>query len=117
MSFKQTHTLQSRQQEAYRIFAKFPGRIPIIVDRAEQSKTTMPSLDKHKFLVPGDLTLGQFAFVIRKRMELPSDRALFIFVNNSLPTTGSLIKELYSHHYDKEDGFLYVTYCGESTFG
>jgi len=117
MNFKQIHTVQTRKEEAQRIFAKFPGRIPIIVERAPSAVKTMPLIDKQKFLVPADLTLGQFTFVIRKRMELPSERALFLFVNNTLPTTGSLIREIYGHHYDQEDGFLYVTYCGENTFG
>jgi GABA(A) receptor-associated protein len=76
----------------------------------------MPAIDKNKFLVPGDLTLGQFVFVIRKRMELPSDKALFVFVGNSLPTTGTLVREIYRTHCD-DDGFLYMEYCGESTFG
>jgi GABA(A) receptor-associated protein len=117
MSFKQIHTAQTRKEEAQRIFTKFPGRIPIIVERAASATKTMPLIDKQKFLVPADLTLGQFTFVIRKRIELSSDKALFLFINNTLPTTGSLIREIYAHHYDQEDGFLYVTYCGENTFG
>jgi GABA(A) receptor-associated protein len=117
MSFKTSHSLATRQQESSRIFAKFPGRIPIIVERGVSSQKTMPLLDKQKYLVPSDLTLGQFTFVIRKRMELPSERALFLFVDNTLPTTGSLMREVYAQHYDKEDGFLYVVYCGENTFG
>ena len=117
MSFKTSHSLATRQQESSRIFAKFPGRIPIIVERGVSSQKTMPLLDKQKYLVPADLTLGQFTFVIRKRMELPSERALFLFVDNTLPTTGSLMREVYAQHYDKEDGFLYILYCGENTFG
>ena len=117
MSFKQIHTAQTRKQEAQRIFIKFPGRIPIIVERAISAAKTMPLIDKQKFLVPADLTLGQFTFVIRKRMELSSEKALFLFVNNTLPTTGSLMREVYAKNYDQEDGFLYVTYCGENTFG
>ena len=109
--------METRRQEASRIFAKFPGRIPIIVERAISAAKTMPLIDKQKFLVPADLTLGQFTFVIRKRMELSSEKALFLFVNNTLPTTGSLIREVYAKNYDQEDGFLYVSYCGENSFG
>jgi GABA(A) receptor-associated protein len=117
MSFKQIHSLETRKQEARRIFDKFPGRIPIIVERGLSSQKTMPLIDKQKFLVPADLTLGQFTFVIRKRMELSSEKALFLFVNNTLPTTGSLMREVYAQQYDQEDGFLYITYCGENSFG
>ena len=49
-------------------------------------------------------------------MKLSSDSALFCFIGNTLPTTGTLIKELYGRHRD-DDGFLYLSYCGENTFG
>ena len=115
MDFKQSHSLAERRRESNRIFEKFPGRIPIIVERASKT-TSVPLLDKNKFLVPGDLTLGQFSFVIRKRMTLSPDQSLFLFVANILPTTGDLMRELYGR-YREEDGFLYIKYCGESTFG
>ena len=63
-----------------------------------------------------DLTVGQFVYVIRKRINLPSDKALFIFVNNSLPPTAALLSAVYEQHRD-EDGFLYMMYSGENTFG
>ena len=116
MPFRETHSFETRSTEARRIREKFPGRIPIIVERSPRADKTMPAIDKNKFLVPADLTLGQFVFVIRKRMELPSDKALFVFIGNSLPTTGSLMRELF-HTHGNEDGFLYMDYCGESTFG
>lgn len=76
----------------------------------------VPDIDKAKFLVPSDLTVGQFVYVIRKRLSLPSDRALFLFLGNVLPPTSQLMSEAYAQHAD-EDGFLYVRYSGESTFG
>lgn len=42
--------------------------------------------------------------------------AIFVFVNNTLPPASSLMSQIYNDHKD-EDGFLYVTYSGESTFG
>jgi len=67
-------------------------------------------------LVPVDLTVGQFVYVIRKRIKLPSEKAIFIFVNDILPPTAALISTIYEEHKD-EDGFLYVLYSGENTFG
>jgi GABA(A) receptor-associated protein len=116
MTFRTVHSFETRAAESGRIRDKFPGRIPIIVERSTRADKTMPAIDKNKFLVPGDLTLGQFIYVIRKRMELSSDKALFVFVGNGLPTTGTLIRELFRTHRD-DDGFLYMEYCGESTFG
>jgi GABA(A) receptor-associated protein len=36
--------------------------------------------------------------------------------NKTLPPTAALMSQVYKEHKD-EDGFLYVTYSGESTFG
>ena len=115
MDFKSIHSFETRFQEASRIRQKFPGRIPVIVERLEKSKT-IPLIDKQKFLVPPDLTLGQFVFVIRTRIKLSPEQALFVFVNNSLPTTGTIMRELYKSH-QSDDGFLYLKYCGENVFG
>ena len=69
-----------------------------------------------RYLVPSDLTVGQFVYVIRKRIKLEPEKAIFIFVNNTLPSTAALMSQIYKDHKD-EDGFLYVTYSGENTFG
>ena len=41
-----------------------------------------------RYLVPADLTVGQFVYVIRKRIKLSSEKAIFIFIKNTLPPTG-----------------------------
>ena len=70
-----------------------------------------------EFLVPADLTVGQFVYVIRKRIRLSPERALFVFVSgNSLPPTSALMSTVFEEHKDP-DGFLYITYSGENSFG
>jgi GABA(A) receptor-associated protein len=86
----------------------------VIVEKAERSD--VPSIDKKKYLVPTDLTVGQFTFVIRRRIQVPAEKALFIFCKNSLPPNAALMSDVYSEHKDP-DGFLYMTYSGENTFG
>lgn len=113
--FKDRYTFQERTAESRKILEKFPGRVPIIVERALKDKST-PLIDKNKFLCPGDLTIGQFLFIIRNRMKLASEKALFVFINDSLPPTNTLIKQVY-HQFRQEDGFLYMSYCGENVFG
>lgn len=113
-SFKEEHPLEKRQAEALRIREKYPDRIPVIVEKAEHSD--IPDIDKKKYLVPADLTVGQFVYVIRKRIKLSPEKAIFIFVKNVLPPTAALMMTVYGDHKD-EDGFLYITYSGESTFG
>lgn len=112
--FKKNHPFDQRKSEATRIRLKYDDRIPVIVERAP--KTDIIDLDKHKFLVPKDLTVGQFVHVIRKRIELKPEKAIFVFINNSLPPISELMSVVYSQHKD-EDGFLYMLYSGENCFG
>ncbi|GMH00608.1 hypothetical protein Nepgr_002447 [Nepenthes gracilis] len=113
-SFKQEHEFEKRRAESARIREKYPDRIPVIVEKAE--KSDIPNIDKKKYLVPADLTVGQFVYVIRKRIKLSAEKAIFIFVDNVLPPTGAIMSSIYEEKKD-EDGFLYVTYSGENTFG
>ncbi|KAF3633923.1 Autophagy-related protein 8C [Capsicum annuum] len=105
---------KKRRAEASRIREKYPDRIPVIVEKSERSD--IPNIDKKKYLVPADLTVGQFVYVIRKRIKLSAEKAIFIFVDNVLPPTGAIMSSIYDEKKD-EDGFLYVTYSGENTFG
>uniref|UniRef100_A0A0A9B1N1 Autophagy-related protein n=1 Tax=Arundo donax TaxID=35708 RepID=A0A0A9B1N1_ARUDO len=114
ISFKQEHELERRQNESARIREKYPDRIPVIVEKA--GKSDVPEIDKKKYLVPADLTVGQFVYVVRKRIKLSPEKAIFVFVKQTLPPTGSLMSAIYEENKD-EDGFLYMTYSGENTFG
>ncbi len=58
-------------------------------------KSRISDLDKKKYLVPNDLTVGQFYFLIRKRIQLRAEDALFFFVNNQIPPTSATIGALY----------------------
>jgi GABA(A) receptor-associated protein len=114
-SFKRDHSFNLRRSESSRILEKYPDRIPVICEKSDV-QSTLPDIDKKKYLVPRDLTMGQFIYVIRKRIKLSSEKSLFVFVNNQLVPTAALIAQVYERYVD-DDGFLYVTYTGESTFG
>ncbi|CAF1839007.1 unnamed protein product [Brassica oleracea var. botrytis] len=114
ISFKSEHPLERRQIEASRIRDKYPDRVPVIVEKAERSD--VPNIDKKKFLVPADLTVGQFVYVVRKRIKLSAEKAIFVFVKNTLPQTAAMMSAVSDENKD-EDGFLYMTYSGENTFG
>jgi GABA(A) receptor-associated protein len=101
--------------EADKLRAKYPGKIPIFVTRASSARD-IPDLPKHKFLTPSHLSIGQFIWVIRKQMTLPPEKALFIFIDNTLPTSSTLLSELYANH-KSQDGALRMTYTSENTFG
>ena len=112
--YKQEKEFYQRINETIQIRAKHPDRIPIIVEPTTDN--ILPLLDKHKYLVSNEMTLGQFAYTIRKRIRLSQDQAMFLFVNNVLPPTSSTIGGVYHEHKDA-DGFLYLSYAGENTFG
>lgn len=71
---------------------------------------------RFKLRVCVDITVGKFVYEIRKHMKLNPEQAIFLFVNDTLPPTAALMSQIYEKNKD-EDGFLYVTYSGENTFG
>lgn len=110
MLLKNQYSFEYRFSESHRLLVKYPYRVPIICE----SKNNI--LDKNKYLVPLDLTLGQFQYVIRRRMRLPQEKALFLFINGNIFNSSQLISSLYDQEKD-EDGFLYINYSFENTFG
>ncbi|XP_007535673.1 microtubule-associated proteins 1A/1B light chain 3C [Erinaceus europaeus] len=114
--FKQRKSLATRKEEVAGIQAKFPGKIPVIVERYPREKV-LPSMDKIKFLVPQELTMTQFLSVIRSRLVLGATEAFYLLVNNkSLASTSVTMAEVYRDYKD-EDGFVYMTYASQEMFG
>ena len=95
----------------------------MICEKAD--RTDIPTIDKKKYLVPSvcaiytssilysdhrvwstevdmlviqDLTVGQFVYVIRKRIKLAPEKAIFIFVDEVLPPTAALMSAIYEEH-------------------
>lgn len=114
--FKQRKTFASRRDEVAGIRAKFPSKIPVIVERYHKEKN-LPMLDKTKFLVPQELTMSQFVTIIRNRMSLAPTQSFYLIVNNkSLASMSTTLQEVYKDEKD-EDGFLYMTYASQEMFG
>jgi len=118
MSFDTSMPLEQRLNESNKIRNKYPDMIPVIAmsDPTQVKIGVLPQLEKNKFLVPKDITLGAFIFIIRKRLKLKPDAALFCFIKDSILPTGSLMSMIYDE-YKSEDNFLYLTITTESTFG
>ena len=65
--------------------------VQVIVEKA--AKSDVPDIDKKKYLVPSDITVGKFVYEIRKHMKLSPEKAIFLFVGNGvLPPTGTFRK-------------------------
>ena len=114
--FKEKFPFEKRKLEAGRIREKYHDRIPIIVEKYKDCKT-LPDIDKKKFLVPQDLTMGQFQYVVRKRLKnVSADHGLYFFINNTIFPCSEMLSSIYSKNKDKDD-FLYIVFTGENTFG
>ena len=113
-NFKKKIIFEKRLEESTRILEKYSDRVPIICERITPN---IPEIDRKKYLCPRDLSIANFMYVIRKRLNLSSEKSIYLFINNKImPTTSALLGVIYEKYKD-EDGFLYISYGGESTFG
>eukprot|EP01092_Planopodium_desertum_P013812 TRINITY_DN6789_c0_g1_i1.p1 TRINITY_DN6789_c0_g1~~TRINITY_DN6789_c0_g1_i1.p1 ORF type:complete len:128 (-),score=3.55 TRINITY_DN6789_c0_g1_i1:49-432(-) len=115
MSFKEKNSFEKRLDVSSKIRKQYADRIPVIVEKAAGSRIS--DITKQKFLAPADITVAKFITEIRKHVKLTADQNIFIFISdNVMPQPASTMGQLYAKHKD-EDGFLYVVYSGENTFG
>ena len=110
---KKVETDPKKLEEYQRIQRKYPDRIPVILQKGNR---TAPDIDRNKYLVHKDITFGAFVGVVRQRLKMKPDEALFILVNNSLVTQTELMSNIY-YKYKSPEGFLLLEYSLESTFG
>merc|ERR1739848_79300 len=89
--YKEEHPFEKRRAEGEKIRRKYPDRVPVIVEKSPKAR--IGDLDKKKYLVPSDLTVGQFYFLI----------------SNVIPPTSATMGSLYQEHHE-EDFFLYIAY-------
>lgn len=106
-------------EEARRMRARYPDRVPVLCERA--SRSDLPELERKKFAVPGSMLCGEFKYIIHKQVAQASrgldvDQTIYVFVGGASPKTSATMAELFEQH-GSEDGFLYVCYCAENTLG
>ena len=113
---KENSNAEQRRKECDKILNQFPDKIPIICEKDPKSK--IRDIDKTKYLVPSDLTVSQFSFMVRKRVEMEKEEAFFLLANGKHSITGdTILSEIYERYKDPEDGFLYIAYASELTWG
>ena len=57
-----------------------------------------------------------FVYTIRNNIQLNKSQTIFILVNNRLVNGNQTMGEIYDE-LKNDNGFLYVTYATENTFG
>ncbi|KAL7335937.1 hypothetical protein PS15p_201342 [Mucor circinelloides] len=113
-SFKSRHSFDARLKESKRILSKYPDRIPIICEKVEGNN--IARMAKQKYLIPSDICLGQFIYSIRKHIRLSEEKAIYTYIGGNIPAVSESLASLYAQYKD-QDGFLYLNYAGENTFG
>ncbi len=115
--FREMFSFEERKTHSSDIKVKYPDRIPIVMQRSVNDRI-LGDMDKIKYLVPGDITITEFMAILRRRLNVNSTVAIYLYnPDNKVILSGTnSINELYTK-YGNEDGFLYIEYCGEATFG
>ena len=119
MQFKfklQNPNSKKRFEESQKVREKYPDRIPIIIEKDPNSQ--IKEIDRTKFLVPNDLTAQHLIFIIRKRLELSKEEAIFMLVDGKTSIAGeTALQEIYEKFKDKQDGYLYIVYTSQLIWG
>ena len=100
---------------AKEILKQYPDRVPVYIEKGDNKITE--ELKKNRYLVPRDITMGQFMYVIRKQLKIKPEDAIFIFCNNSIIPSAEILSEVYDKYKDKETEFLMMKYYRETVFG
>lgn len=108
--------LDERTRMVQEIKRQQPDKVPIIIERYEPERN-LPILDHCKYLVPAHITVADVMQIIRRRLNLHPDQSFFLLVNEkSMVSVSMTINQLYETERE-EDGFLYIVYAGQPTFG
>ena len=104
-----------RKKESSALLSKFPDRIPVILEKDPRSdlKEMKPNL-----IISRELSVSQLTFLIRTKIQLSKDSALFLLVSGKYNIVGEMLMgDIYERYKDPEDGFLYITYASELSWG
>ena len=108
-------TLEERIHYSTTLKNKYTDRIPVIIEKDIRCRDSI-EISKNKYLFPRTMNISEIITIIRKNIKMDSSKAIFIFVDGCLVPMNNSIESIYNSHAN-EDGFLYVTYTYESTFG
>ena len=114
-NFKKKYEINERIKQSTNLKIKFVDRVPVIIYKSTKSNN-ISEIDKNKFLIPKDFIVSQLYLIIRKRIKLDKDKAIFLLCNNSLINNCYNLNILYEKYKDI-DGFLYISYNTENAFG
>ena len=101
--FCKENTLQQRKDESSKILKKFTNKLPIVISEGDNSI----ELDKHKYLVPRDLTIAQLLYVVRQRSQtISSEKALYLSIKNTINSSSKAGGLTDFFHYQAKENAL-----------
>ena len=98
-----------------KVLLRYQKKIPVICQRDLRCKD-VPELRRRKYLVPKSLKVMEFLYYLRRMMTVPEYVSIFLYVNNTLPSLNLTMGLLYEEERCN-NGFLYIYYATEHTFG
>ncbi len=94
LSYNQSQKIETRKTECAKILAKYPDRIPIVLERqdpADGRSQRLPELTDNKFLVRRNNALFQFQAIVRLKLKLvPSQVLYLVFPSGTLYSGGNI---------------------------
>jgi hypothetical protein len=105
--------LVKRMEQTAQAKSKYYPRLPLIIDRYSPHD---PRISQHKYLIGPEIQFSEFMILLRKRIQLKPCQALFLFNKNTMVSMNDTIGNYY-HLFSDKDGFLYIIYSIENTFG
>ena len=93
-----------------RLMKVYPDRVPVVVE------SKISEGEKFKFMVPRDKTIRDMVVQLRKYIKMSPKKAMFIFVNNTLPPNAYTVGRVWDEHKNAES-VLHMYYSLENTFG
>jgi hypothetical protein len=109
IDYRNIVSFSKRKEEALKILLRYPDKIPIILNGNID-------FEKRKYLVNKNMTVFELLHIIRKYTKLNQFEGIYIFVNNKIPMSSSLISQLYEEDRDF-DNYLYLDINKEQVFG
>ena len=114
-SFKKRFSLDKRIEEFNKVIIKANGKIPVICEK--DPKSHIEKIEKYKYLISPEMRVNQFEYIIRNKLNLSKEKAIYFMVNGKIAIVGTqLFFEIYAKFKDP-DGFLYLTYASEDIWG
>lgn len=113
-NFTSSLSLEKRKEMSSNAKDNNPGYIPVIIANAKNT----PGISKNKLMIEGNSKFREFILSVKNLIPdlKPEQNIFFYFSGSSLIKNDQKLFDIYEK-YKHQDGFLYVVYACENTFG